>query len=102
MNLLRSSKVQQLDQEPKIYYQSLSHCNKTLKKPDLYGTPPVRYEALDAPTLRIVGKTPNIQFLDCVTVTVCPAIVTVPVREIPGFSVTRKVTEPFPLPTSEP
>ena len=102
MKLLRSK---QLDQEAKIYYQSLKNCNKTSKKADLYENLGVRYEGLDASRITIVGKTPQvykIQFLDCVTVTVCPAIVSVPVRVIPGLRVTRNLIDPLPLPTFAP
>ncbi len=34
----------------------------------------------------------------CVSVNVCPAIVSVVERAAPGFAATVKVTEPFPVP----
>src|SRR4029453_8175053 len=43
-------------------------------------------------------------YRDCLTVTVCPAIVIVPVRlrGRPVYGATEKVTVPFPLPLSPP
>jgi hypothetical protein len=40
----------------------------------------------------------NVQVVPCVTVNVCPAIVTVPVLAFVGLAATAKVTVPFPFP----
>jgi hypothetical protein len=37
-------------------------------------------------------------FFDCVTVNVCPAMVSVPVRASPSFDATLNVTDPLPVP----
>jgi hypothetical protein len=37
----------------------------------------------------VVGKMVFVQFADCVTVNVCPAMVRVPVRELPVFAATE-------------
>ncbi len=51
-------------------------------------------------SVREVGETPKVQLTPfCVTVTVCPATVSVPVRSaVDVFAVALKVTVPFPLP----
>src|SRR5207237_214133 len=51
-----------------------------------------------ASTLILSGETLKLQPGDCVTVTVCPAIVTVLVRDGPFVAATVKVTVPAPLP----
>src|SRR5919198_6356983 len=51
-----------------------------------------------APTLRLAGLTENLQPGDCVTVTVRPAIVSVPVLVGPSVGATRTPTTPGPLP----
>jgi len=51
-----------------------------------------------------LGRTLKLQALcvvpDCVTVKVCPAIVSVPVRLAPLFGAAEKLTDPFPVPTA--
>ena len=51
-----------------------------------------------------VGETPKVQLIPlCVTVTVCPATVSVPTRcAVDVFAVALKVTVPFPLPLAPP
>ncbi len=55
-------------------------------------------------SVRDVGDTPNVQLMPlCVTVTVCPATVSVPTRwAVDVFAVALKVTVPFPLPLAPP
>ena len=55
-------------------------------------------------SVREVGETPNVQLTPfCVTVTVCPATVSVPVRSAADvFATTLKATVPFPLPLAPP
>jgi len=51
-----------------------------------------------------LGRTLKLQALcvvpDCVTVKVCPAIVSVPVRLAPLFGAAEKLTDPFPVPAA--
>ena len=55
-------------------------------------------------SVREVGETPKVQLIPfCVTVTVCPATVSVPVRwAVDVFAVALKVTVPLPLPLAPP
>src|SRR5947208_6868777 len=52
----------------------------------------------DAPTFRLAGLIENVQPGDCVTVTVLPATVSVPVLAGPLVASTRSPTTPGPLP----
>ena len=92
-----------------IYYFQLSKCKKFGKSRDFLEINSKQYRndllALDAPNVIKVGKRSNFyknQFLDWVTVSTLPPIVTVPDRETVGFTVTQKLTVPPPLRESGP